>query len=170
MKLRAEGDTLQNCTKAYLASRAAVRVCFFLWSLFPCSSLWGRASAPTGCSPRVSGWLLSRKPGTPIDELWVLTFCLKRLTQDYDNLRVTAFNRNVEELGKRTADLAESRSESFPLFSSLRGHASAPAGCSPRDSGRLLSSRAGSPRRPTLLMTVVFLSFLQGPTLLFNSS
>ena len=28
-KLRAEGDALQDCTKAYLASRAAVRVCFF---------------------------------------------------------------------------------------------------------------------------------------------
>ena len=63
-KLRAEGDALQSCTKAFLASRAAVRVCFFLWSLFSCSSLWGRASAPTGCSPRVSGRLLSRRPGT----------------------------------------------------------------------------------------------------------
>jgi len=34
-KLRAEGDALQSCTKAFLAflaSRAAVRVCFFLWS------------------------------------------------------------------------------------------------------------------------------------------
>ena len=27
-KLRAEGDTLQSCTKAFLASQAAVRVCF----------------------------------------------------------------------------------------------------------------------------------------------
>ena len=27
-KLRAEGDALQICTKAHLASRAAVRVCF----------------------------------------------------------------------------------------------------------------------------------------------
>ena len=27
-KLRAEGDALQSCTKAFLASRAAVRVCF----------------------------------------------------------------------------------------------------------------------------------------------
>ena len=68
-KLRAEGDALQSCTKAFLASQAAVRVCLFLWCLFSCSSLWGRASAPTGCSPRVSSRLLSRRPGTPIDEL-----------------------------------------------------------------------------------------------------
>ena len=27
-KLRAEGDAIQNCTKAHLASRADVRVCF----------------------------------------------------------------------------------------------------------------------------------------------
>ena len=33
-KLHAEGDALQNCTKAYLASRAAVRVCFSFWPLF----------------------------------------------------------------------------------------------------------------------------------------
>ena len=70
--------------------------------------------------------------------------CLKCLLQEYHNLRVTAFNRNVEELGKRTADLAESRSKSSFFFSSLQGRASAPAGCSPRDSGRLLSSRAVS--------------------------
>ena len=36
--------------------------------------------------------------------------------QDYHNLRVTAFNRNVEELGKRTADLAERQSKSFFLL------------------------------------------------------
>ena len=40
--------------------------------------------------------------------------------QDYDNLRVTAFNRNVEELGKRTADLLASRSESFFSFGGAR--------------------------------------------------
>ena len=38
---------------------------------------------------------------------WVLT-CLNHLLQDYHNLRVTAFNRNVEELGKQAADLSES--------------------------------------------------------------
>ena len=38
------------------------------------------------------------------------------MSQDYHNLRVTAFNRNVEELGKRTANLAESRSKSFFLL------------------------------------------------------
>ena len=66
------------------------------------------------------------------------------MLQDYHNLRVTTFNRNVEELGKWTADMAESRSRSSSFFSSLRGRASAPAGCSPRDSGRLLSSRVES--------------------------
>ena len=89
-------------------------------SLFSCSSLWGRASAPTGCSPRVLGRLLSRRPGTPIGKSRVLTFVLKYLLQDYHNLRVTAFNHNVEELGKRTADLSESRSESFFFFAGAR--------------------------------------------------
>ena len=93
---------------------------FFLWPLFSCSSLWGRASAPTGCSPRVLGWLLSRRPGTPIGKFRVLTFVLKYLLQDYHNLCVTAFNLNVEELGKRTADLSESRSESFFFFAGAR--------------------------------------------------
>ena len=38
------------------------------------------------------------------------------MSQDYHNLRVTAFNRNIEELGKWNADLSESRSESFFFF------------------------------------------------------
>ena len=33
-KLRAEGDAIQNCTKAYLASRAADRVCFLFGPCF----------------------------------------------------------------------------------------------------------------------------------------
>ena len=33
-KLRAEGDAIQNCTKAHLASRAAIRVCFLLCPCF----------------------------------------------------------------------------------------------------------------------------------------
>ena len=66
-KLRAEGDALQTCTRAHLAARTTVRVRFLL--LFDsCFSLWGRASAPTGCSPRVSGRLLSRRLGTPSGE------------------------------------------------------------------------------------------------------
>ena len=70
-KLRAEGDALQTCTRAHLAARTAVRVRFLL--LFDsCFSLWGRASAPTGCSPRVSGRLLSRRLGTPSGEFQVL--------------------------------------------------------------------------------------------------
>ena len=93
---------------------------FFLLAFVFLIPLCGGAPAPAGCSPRVSGWLLSRRPGTPIDELWVLTFCLKRLTQDYHNLRVTTLNRNVEELGKRTADLSESRSKSFFFFAGAR--------------------------------------------------
>ena len=85
-------------------------------SLFSCFSLWGRTSAPTGCSPRVLGRLLSRRPGTPIGKSRVLTFVLKYLLQDYHNLHVTAFNRNVEELNKRIADLVESRDELFSSF------------------------------------------------------
>ena len=38
------------------------------------------------------------------------------MSQDYHNLRIIAFNRNVEELGKWTADLAESWSKSFFLL------------------------------------------------------
>ena len=87
--------------------------------VFSCSSLWGCASAPTGCSPRVSGRLLSRWPGTPSGEfpIFILSHCL---SQEYHNLRVIAFNRNVEQLGKQTADLSESRSESSFI---LRGGA-----------------------------------------------
>ena len=89
-------------------------------SLFSCFSLWGRASTPTGCSPRVLGRLLSRRPGTPISKFRVLTFVLKYLLQDYHNLRVTAFNRNVEQLGKRSTDLSESQSKSFLFFTGAR--------------------------------------------------
>ena len=70
-KLRAEGDAIQSCTKAHLASRVAVRVCLIFDFAFLCSFLWGRASAPTGCSPRVSGRLLSRRLGTPSGEFQV---------------------------------------------------------------------------------------------------
>ena len=41
-KLRAEGDALQNCTKAHLASRAAVRVCFILTLFFLVFSVGAR--------------------------------------------------------------------------------------------------------------------------------
>ena len=40
-------------------------------------------------------------------------FVFNDLLQEYHNLRATAFNRNVEELSKRAADLSESRSEFF---------------------------------------------------------
>ena len=53
----------------------------FLFALLPCFSLWGRASAPTGCSPRVSGRLLSRRLGTLIGELQVMSLCLNRSGQ-----------------------------------------------------------------------------------------
>ena len=44
------------------------------------------------------------------------------MSHDYHNLCVTAFNRNVEELGKRTTDLSEIRSESFFFFAGARWH------------------------------------------------
>ena len=53
-KLRAEGDALQNCTKAFLASRAAVRVCFFLWAFVFLVPLCGGTPAhPLGVAPEV---------------------------------------------------------------------------------------------------------------------
>src|SRR3954468_12019657 len=96
----------------------------------------------------------------------MLILVLKCLSQDYHNLRATVFNRNVEELGKRTADLSESRSK----FASSWGRAGAPAGYSPRDSGRLLRSRAGSSWRPFLMTCVLFFFFIQRPTPSFRSS
>ena len=48
--------------------------------------------------------------------IWVLTLS-EMLVAGLPQPRVTAFNRNVEELGKRTADLAESRSKSWLFFS-----------------------------------------------------
>ena len=51
-KLRAEGDALQSCTKAFLASRAAVRVYFFLWAFIFLVPLYGGAPAhPLGVVP-----------------------------------------------------------------------------------------------------------------------
>ena len=107
-KLRAEGDAINECTKAYLASRTAIRVRILYLLCFLVFSLWGRASAPSGCSPRVSGRLLSSRLGTLIGEFQVPTFFSEILMQDYHNLRVTSFNANVEELAKRTADLNQS--------------------------------------------------------------
>ena len=43
--------------------------------------------------------------------------------------------------------LSTCRRAGVSLLLSLRGRAGAPAGCSPRDSGQLLSSRAGFPRQ-----------------------
>ena len=40
-------------------------------------------------------------------------FVFNDLLQEYHNLRATAFNRNVEELSQRAADLSESRSKFF---------------------------------------------------------
>ena len=65
--------------------------------------------------------------------------------QDYHNIRAAAFNSHIQELAKRKADFVESRSK-HSIFFLLRGCVSAPTGCSPRDSGRLLSSRAESSR------------------------
>ena len=69
-KLRAEADAIKNCNKAYLASREVIRVCFLIFRFFySCISSWGRASAPTECSPQVPGRLLSRRLGTLISRL-----------------------------------------------------------------------------------------------------
>ena len=42
--------------------------------------------------------------------------------QDYHNLRVTAFNTNIEELAKRTADLSDNRGESSSFSAGARWH------------------------------------------------
>ena len=63
--------------------------------------------------------------------------------QDYHNLRAAAFNSQARELTQKNADLSESRGKCF-VFYLTWGRVSAPTGCSPRDSGRLLSSRVGS--------------------------
>ena len=63
--------------------------------------------------------------------------------QDYHNLRAAAFNSQARELTQKTADFTESRGTCFVLYL-MWGRVSAPTGCSPRDSGRLLSSRVGS--------------------------
>ena len=63
--------------------------------------------------------------------------------QDYHNLRAAAFNSQARELTQKTADLTESRGKYFVLYL-MWGRVSAPTGCSPRESGRLLSSRVGS--------------------------
>ena len=51
MKLRAEGDAIQNCTKAYLASRAAIRVCFLLCPCFLVPLCGGAPAHPLGVVP-----------------------------------------------------------------------------------------------------------------------
>ena len=50
-KLRAEGDAIQNCTKAYLASRAAVRVCFLFCPCFLVPLCGGALAHPLGVVP-----------------------------------------------------------------------------------------------------------------------
>ena len=40
--------------------------------------------------------------------------------QDYHNLNVTAFNANVEELAKRTADLSDNQGESSSISARVR--------------------------------------------------
>ena len=72
-----------------------------------------------------------------------LSFLLLILLRDYHNIRAAAYNYQVRELSRRTTELADSRIKHSTLLLSW-GRASAPAGCSPRDSGRLLSSRVGS--------------------------
>ena len=50
-KLRAESDAIQNCTKAHLASRAALRVHFLLYPCFLDLLCWGAPAHPLGVVP-----------------------------------------------------------------------------------------------------------------------
>ena len=50
-KLRAESDTIQNCTKAHLASWAAIRVCFLLCPCYLVSLYGGAPAHPLGVVP-----------------------------------------------------------------------------------------------------------------------
>ena len=75
--------------------------------------------------------------------LFLFSFAPLPDLQDYHNLRAAAFNSQARELTQKTADLSESRGKCF-VFYLTWGSVSAPTGCSPRDSGRLLSSRVGS--------------------------
>jgi len=49
--LQAEGDAIQNCTKAHLASRAAVPVCFILTLFFLVLLCGGAPAHPLGVVP-----------------------------------------------------------------------------------------------------------------------
>ena len=75
--------------------------------------------------------------------------------QDYHNLRAATFNSQVWELNQKTIDLTESRSKCF-VFYLTWGRVSAPTGCSPRDSGRLLSCRAESFLATSFLLLFFF--------------
>ena len=50
-KLRAESDAIQNYTKAHLASRAAIRVCFLLCPCFLVPLYGGAPAHPLGVVP-----------------------------------------------------------------------------------------------------------------------
>ena len=50
-KLRAKSDAIQNCTKAHLASRAAIRVCFLLCLCFLVPLCGGAPAHPLGVVP-----------------------------------------------------------------------------------------------------------------------
>ena len=123
---------------------------------------WGRVSAPTGCSPRDSGRLLSSRLGS---SLMISHRCFRShvdllsILQDYHNLRAAAFNSQARELTQKTADLTKSRSKCF-IFYLTWGRVSAPTVCSPPDSGRLLSSRVGSFLTTSLLLLFSSLPYL----------
>ena len=115
-----------------------------LVSLLVISSLWGRASAPTGCSPRGSGQL--RSSWVESLECWPCSdFCF---LQHLDAFRVAAYNRLLGKHRELMEQLAAKEEELrvaagiLVLFSS--GGASAPIGCSPRDWGQLCNSWAKS--------------------------
>ena len=62
-RLQAQAAALKNYNQEFLATQTAIQVSLLLFAFCSCILLWVRIIAPIGCSPRVPGWLLSRRPG-----------------------------------------------------------------------------------------------------------
>ena len=101
-------------------------------TFFPRFSLWGRASTPTGCSPRVSGRLLSRRLGTPFGEFRYLSSSKNSCCR---NTTTSASLPSTAMLRSQASGLPTCQRVRVSLPSSSWGRAGAPAGYSPRDSG-----------------------------------
>ena len=63
-RLQSQATALKNYNQEFLATRMAIQVSLLLFASCSCILPWGHVSAPTWCSPRIPGWLLSRRPGT----------------------------------------------------------------------------------------------------------